>query len=285
MHSAEFRLGLRTLYIVPSRFGALWVVAAALLLLVSIQTASNSTLLLAFVMFGLMLLAMFLTHDSLQGLVLRCGQPPPCFAGEQASYPLLLESQCVRPPVRLHLRHGQEVLCERLAVGVTPISLSWRPNRRGFQLPPQLQIETIAPLGLFICWSRWTPPRPQLIWPRRRPGPVREQRPSRGGDGLDEWQDLRPVREGERPSLVDWTGAAKGRPLQAKVFRDPDHLEWILEPASGIDHERAREHLADRICQLHQRGEFYGLHLQAKKIAPGRGLRHRDACLEALATA
>ena len=46
MPSAEHRLGLRTLFIVPSRFGILWLGAALLLLLVGIQTSSNSSLLL-----------------------------------------------------------------------------------------------------------------------------------------------------------------------------------------------------------------------------------------------
>ena len=42
MPSAEFCLGLRTLYIIPSRFGMVWLATAALLLLVAIQTSSNS---------------------------------------------------------------------------------------------------------------------------------------------------------------------------------------------------------------------------------------------------
>ena len=285
MRSDEFSLDLRTLYIVPSRFGALWFVTAALLLLVAIQTSSNSTLLLAFVMLGLMLLAMFLTHDSLQGLLLRCGQPVPSFAAEKAKYPLLCESACPRPPFRLHFLNEPDVLCDQVAAGVTTISLPWTPECRGDQLPPRLQIETIAPLGLFICWSRWTPTRPQLIWPRRCSGPVIEQRPPRAGTGLDEWQDLRSVREGERPALVDWTSAAKGRPIQAKVFGDPEHADWILEPAPGIDPERAMEHLAHRICLLHQQGERYGLLIRNTRVLPGQGLQHRDACLEALARA
>ena len=88
MLSAELTLGLRNLYIIPSRFGALWLGSAALLLLVAIQTTSNSSLLLAFVMLALMLLAMFLTHDTLQGLRLRCGEPSPTFAAESATTPL-----------------------------------------------------------------------------------------------------------------------------------------------------------------------------------------------------
>lgn len=152
-------------------------------------------------------------------------------------------------------------------------------------LPPPVQIETIAPLGLFICWGRWQPLQPQLIWPRRRSGPVDERQPPRSRDGLEEWQDLRPVREGERPALVDWASAARGRPLQAKLFNDPEEPEVILAPAPGVALELAREHLADRIWRLHHGGACYGLQIQALTLAPSKGVRHRDACLEALATA
>jgi len=123
-----------------------------------------------------------------------------------------------------------------------------------------------------------------LIWPRRQQGPVAELQPPRVRDGLEEWQDLRPVREGERPALVDWASAARGRPLQAKVFNDPEEPELILAPASGVPLEVAREHLADRIWRLHHSGACYGLQIQSISLAPSQGVRHRDACLEALAT-
>ena len=282
---AELKLGHRTLYIIPSRFGALWIAAAGLLLLVAIQTGSNSTLLLAFLMLGLMLLAMFLTHDTLQGLTLRCDQPSPAFGDEPADYLLRLESSTVRPRCSLRVQGHPVVVCDRIVAGTTTLALSWVAEHRGWQLPPPVQIETIAPLGLFICWGRWQPQQPQLIWPRRRPGPVAETQPPRSIDGLEEWQDLRPVREGERPALVDWASAARGRPLQAKLFNDPEEPEVILAPAQGVALEVAREHLADRIWRLHHSGACYGLKIQAISLAPSRGVRHRDACLEALATA
>ena len=281
----EIRLGLRSLYIIPSRFGLLWLTASALLLLVAIQTSSNSTLLLAFVMLGLMFLAMFLTHDTLDGLTLRCGQPGPAFAAELSSYPLILETRSPRPPIRLRFRDGSQAVSLQLQGGLSRLALPWTPQSRGWQQPPQLQIETIAPLGLFICWTRWLPSQPQLIWPRRRSGPVAEQQASRSGHGLEEWQDLRDVRDQERPAVVDWTGAAKGRPLQAKVFNDPSNQDRMLEPASGIPLDQALEHLTQRVLQLHQLGVRYGLRLRGKTVAPGLGLRHRNACLEALATA
>ena len=281
---ADLKLGHRSLFIVPSRFGALWIAAAGLLLLVAIQTESNSTLLLAFVMLGLMLLAMFLTHDTLQGLSLRCAQPSPVFAGEAADYPVQLESAAARPRCSLRVQGHALVVCDRIAPGTTTLLLPWVAEQRGWQLPPPVQIETIAPLGLFICWGRWQPDQPQLIWPRRRPGPVAQMQPRQPTDGLEEWQDLRPVREGERPALVDWASAARGRPLQAKLFNDPGEPDVILAPAPGVALEEAREHLADRIWRLHHGGACYGLQIQGISLAPSRGERHRDACLEALAT-
>ena len=66
--------------------------------------------------------------------------------------------------------------------------------------------------------------------------------------------------------------------------RGEDHFR-LLAPAPGVALEVAREHLADRIWRLHHSGACYGLKIQTINLAPSRGVRHRDACLEALATA
>ena len=285
MPSADLVLGLRSLYIIPSRFGALWLAAVALLLLVAIQTGSNSTLLLAFLMLGLMLLAMFLTHDSLQGLSLACADSSPGFAEAPVTYSLRLRSRGPRQRLQLRFQGAAPVQLDHLSRGESLIGLSWTPSQRGWQLPPRLIVDTVAPLGLFICWTRWQPTQPQLVWPARRSGPVQEARPSAQRDGLDEWQDLRPYRDGDRQSLVDWSSAAKGRPLQVKRFREPEQPERILAPVSGIPWEQSLQHLADRIWRLDQRGEAYGLQLRGTTRPVQRGRLHRDACLELLALA
>lgn len=146
MRCDEIRLGLRSLYIVPSRFGLLWLAASALLLLVAIQTGSNSSLLLGFLMLGLMLLAMFLTHDTLHGLTLRCGQPAAAFAVENTTYPLILETRSPRPPMRLRFRDGSEAADLRLSAGITTLAL---PGLRS----------AVAGSGHPSCRSR-----PSLLW-------------------------------------------------------------------------------------------------------------------------
>ena len=54
----ELRLGPRTLYILPTRFGLLWLATAGLLYLVGLQMRSNGSLLLSFLLLGLMLLTL-----------------------------------------------------------------------------------------------------------------------------------------------------------------------------------------------------------------------------------
>ena len=93
------------------------------------------------------------------------------------------------------------------------------------------------------------------------------------------------MREGERPAVVHWASAARGRPLQAKVFNDHEQTEVVLAPAPEVALDEAREHLADRIWRLHRSGAYYGMRIRDISLAPSKGLRHRDACLEALATA
>ena len=285
MPSAEFCLGLRTLYIIPSRFGMVWLATAALLLLVAIQTSSNSTFLIAFLLLGLMFLAMFLTHDNLQGIKVRCGESSPGFAAEPINYLLVLDSPTARQRLQLRFQGQLPHQLDYLEAGETRVVLSWTPGQRGWQVPPRLLLDCVAPLGLFICWTRWQPPKPQLIWPARRRGPVQDTSLHRLRDGLEEWNDLRPLRPGERQALVDWAGVAKGRPLQVKLFRDPGDAERMLSPSAGLPWDEALEHLAERIWQLHHRGERYGLKLRGRTLAPASGIRHRDACLALLALA
>jgi hypothetical protein len=74
LNGPRVQLGLRNLYIVPTRFGWFWLGGTLLLQLVGIQLQRNGPLLLSFLMLGLFLLTLNLTHFNLQGLELaqRC---------------------------------------------------------------------------------------------------------------------------------------------------------------------------------------------------------------------
>ncbi len=86
----RLRLGLRNLYIVPTRFGWFWLAGLLLLQVVGIQLQSHGPLLLSFLMLGLLLLALHLTHFNLQGLELAAADPQPGHAHTGLAYPLRL---------------------------------------------------------------------------------------------------------------------------------------------------------------------------------------------------
>ena len=308
------RLGVRNLYIVPTAFGWWWLAGAGLLQVVAIQLQRNGPLLLSYLMLGLMLLVLHLTHFNLQGLELRCSSAEPGFAGEDLRYPLLLRSQCRREGVELGLVAvtGTAVPAPnappaRAVVAIEPgeqlLQLRWRAGQRGWQRPGRIRLQSTAPLGLFVCWGLWEPPLEQLVLPARRPGPVQlldgrsgsplrpdgdpggGRRPESGQEGSDDWRELVPHRPEDSPSRLAWKVLAQGRGRHSKRFSGAEPQELLLAPAEGVPRERALEHLSERIWQLEQQGERYGLLLDGRRLPPGSGPQHRLRCLTVLAEA
>ncbi|MEB3170268.1 MAG: hypothetical protein VKK43_02745 [Synechococcaceae cyanobacterium] len=298
LQGARVRLGLRNLYIVPTRFGWLWLAACAGLQVLAIQMQRNGPLLLSFLMLGLFLLTLHLTHLNLQGVELACGEPPPGFAGAALAYPLQLRNRSRCEGLQLGFEGGgagRGLLAPRsLDPGLHALAAPWQPQRRGWQSPGLLRLQTTAPLGLFVCWTRWRPAAPQLIYPARQEGPVQalpaegereQERPRQGRrrQGGDDWHDLRPHRPEDPPSRLAWSLLAQGRGSFSKCFTSPGEPPPLLAPDPSVPQEQALEHLSARIWQLHGQGAAYGLAVGGAPIPPGRGTAHRDRCLAALA--
>lgn len=298
----QLRLGARSVYILPTGFGVLWLLAVALLQVVGIQLQSNGALMMSFLLLGLFLLAMHLTAFNLQGLEMSCSAPPPGFADAPLTYPVVVRSRCHRDQLRIAFIQGASVR-ENTTVGVTDqeiqpgqslLSIPWQPQQRGLQRPGRLRISSSAPLGLFRCWSLWEPPMAQLVYPARCEGPVAESCSDAQGNqanlnapqsavGHDDWVDLRPHRAEEGVSRLYWKSLARGRGAHAKVFAGAQPSELLLGLQPGLPKEQALNHLSARIWALSATAHSYGLILVATTIAPGSGSRHRDQCLMALA--
>lgn len=288
----SLRLGRRTLYIFPSRFGGLWLAGVLMQLLLGIQLGSNGPLLLAFLMLALFLLALPLSHRNLEGVELRCGSPRPGFADGGLTYPLLLRCRRSCDGLRLRLGEGPETAPRSLARGEHVLPLEWRAHRRGLHRPGRLRLRSLAPLGLFVCWCRWDPPCPQLVLPARRPGPVRRLARGKGEgdegarrDGGDHWRDLRPHRPGDSGSRTAWKLLARGRGRHVKTFSDRSPMAVLLAPDPSVPFEQALEHLCAHICHLEAQRIPYGLVLEGRSLPVGSGRPHRDRCLAALALA
>lgn len=291
----ELRLGLRNLYILPTRFGWLWLLSCVVLYVLGINGGSNGPLLLGFLGTGLFLICLHLSQFNLQGLRLRCGTPAGGFAGEPIGYPLLLSSRVQRFGVRLRFRGTESDAPLTVPAGDEEVTVSWTPSERGERRPGRLRIWSTAPMGLFHCWSVWEPSVPQLIYPPRIGGPVAvvgsgEKRPgtapgAQRGNGSEDWSELRPHRQEEGLARLAWKQLARSGGRFSKRFEDPQPRHGPLAPHPDVPWERALAHLCARIVQLGQTAEPFGLQLPGETIPLGSGRSHRDRCLRALALA
>lgn len=292
---AQLRLTLGNLYILPTGFGGLWLLGTAVLYLLGINTSSNGPLLLAFLCTGLFLLSLFLTQFNLQGLILKTAQPPPGFAGQLVTYPIQLNSGCERHGLRLEFRHQPLQLQPCIKAGLSWCSPCWRPVRRGLQSPGRLKLSSKAPLGLFVCWSYWEPPEPQLIYPAAVAGPVlehweanQEMRDISQGSvqpgGAEDFRELKPHRPEEGLQRVAWKQLARGRGWLSKSFESPAEQQRILALDLQVPLEQGLEHLCARILELEQLQEGFALQLpNGLRMSHGHGRAHTESALRALA--
>lgn len=283
--SPELMLGHRNLYILPSGFGCIWLLSTAALYVLGINSRSNTPVLLAFLMLGLMLLGLFLTHMNLQGLRLRVMPQESGFSGQELTYWIETESRYWRPS--LSWKWLTESAPPEQSLHISPgrqrLSLSWMSSRRGKQTPGRLLLQTTAPLGLFRCWCYWEPPEPIWVAPARRSGPVQEHNPNQL-PGTDLFSDLRPWREEEGPQRLDWKAKARGRGLFSKRFSSPSSPELWLAPVPYLPLERALEHLCHKVTQDLSGGSAVGLALpNGQWLAPAKGPGHLQRCLQVLA--
>ena len=283
--SEQLHLNHRNLYILPSRFGGLWLLTAGVLYLLGINSRSNGPVLLAFVMGAVLLLSLFLTHLNLQGLSLQALPQRPCLAGETTTYRLETHSHCHRPSLKWRWLQADAPpqQCLHLAPGHHRLNLTLQAPGRGQHLPGRLLLHTTAPLGLFRCWCYWEPPTPIWVAPARRPGPVVELSGNRtsGGDLLE---GLRPWRQEEGWLRLDWKAQARGRGWLAKNFVSETSSELWLAPAPQLPLETALEHLCDRLLRDITAGRAVGLVLaDGSGLNPSSDRDHLERCLKALA--
>src|SRR5205807_122062 len=133
-----------------------------------------------------------------------------------------------------------------------------------------LSAPTAHPFGLFRAWTWLHAPIEMLVYPRPAgslPMPAESgAKPgarSRGGSEADEWQGLRPFRDGDSPRQVDWKAYAREAPLLVKEY-SPAGSELRMFDFGRLtdpDVEVRLSQLARWVVDAEAHGERYGLAL------------------------
>lgn len=290
--SLPLRLGMRRIYVLPTRFGLFFAVSVFAMLLTALNYDNASALILCFFAAALGHNALFATFRNLHGLRVESLRALPVFAGE----PLLLRIELCegegrdRDALRLH-RGSVEVLFAVPARGRCEVELAIPTQRRGIFPLGTLRIATSAPYGLFVAWSYLHPDTTLLVYPRpETDGPplptIGEQgeitTARRGGEepeGLREW------RRGDPMRLIAWRASARADRLLSKELAEAASAEVELryEELSGLDHEARIARLTRWVLLAEREGRRYALRVPGSVLPPGHGPEHLDRCLSTLA--
>jgi uncharacterized protein (DUF58 family) len=289
----------RNIYILPTRAGLAFAAVLVVMLLASINYQLSLGYVLTFLLAGAGFVSMHMTHNTLRGMTLHLRPPASGFAGQAMPLEIVLASpKRTQHGVGLAFEHeatrGPSVFVDVPAGGQAVAHLAFVPPHRGRHMLPTLRVQTRYPLGLFQAWSVWKPAAHALAWPQPEvpaapwpslpaaPGEAAQAQRSDSGD----FDGVRAYRRGDALKRVVWKKVAKGGDLVSRdhvnALQQELWFDWQHAQLAGTEPRLSR--MAAWVLAADGAGLSHGLRLPGVEIAPGSGIAHRRASLDALAT-
>jgi len=287
-------IGRRRVYILPTQLGAGYAALLFAMLLGGLNYGNNLALAFTFVLAAGGWVAMHQCHRNLAGLRLAPAGTRAPYAGDPAEFSFALSSAYARNDLVLSAAGGAAPPASVGAGSATTVSVLAPTTRRGRVPLGRLRIESTFPLGLFRAWTWVHPELECLVYPRPAPrdreGPPPAIEAGSAHDGRargeEDFAGLRAFRDGDPPRRIAWKAWARGGELVVKQFVGAARAPVVLDlaDAPGRDLEARLARLARWVVDAEERGDRYGVRLEARETGPGTGLAHRNRCLAQLAT-
>lgn len=293
--TSAITLSHRSLFIFPSREGWGFALVLGLTFIGAVNYQNSLGHVLAFLLLALGHLSIHHTFRNLSGLRLRLGHCPPVFAGEPASFPVLLESASGRayPALELGFTEPPCVFID-VAPGALAVARLQAPTeRRGWLTPSRVYVATHYPLGIMRCWSWLAFEGRCLVYPKPLAPPElpgaglgdEAQSGRRESAGSEDYAGLRRYHAGDSLRQIDWKALARERGLFSKQFVESTgglaRLDY--EAFAGVAEELRLSYLCFLVLRAEQEGTRYALYLPGESIAADLGAAHQERCLTALA--
>ena len=280
----------RRIYVLPTPFGAFFVVLLAVMLVGALNYNNNPALLLALLLAGAANTSLFAAHLQLSGLVVAAVDAEPVPAGSPMALRVHLRADPARPRHGLQLALDDARAFASLVDGAGEARLSLPTRRRGWLQPGRITLATTRPLGLARAWAYAWPAEPLLVYPRpESDGPPL---PQGAGDAPqarlhptgDDVHHLRAYRRGDSRRAIAWKPSARHGALLVREYEQPQGADVVLDWAAlALPHEDRIGRLARWVDEAERQGRRYRLQLPRQTIGPASGAAHRHACLRALA--
>lgn len=289
----------KRIYIVPTRFGLVFLLGACIMLLVGAAYQNNLVNLLAFFMLSVIFVAMVQTHNNLKDVIVETVEADSGFAGKNFLVTTILHNSSRETRYRLEtgLRKKKiisvyENVLPLLGQGSLKLRSSYECERRGRYALRETKVSTVYPLGLFHAWIWFDISAEYFVYPAPagdRPLPTggagEENRGPFASQGGEDFHGHRRYERGDSPRHIDWKARARGRPLMVKEFTEgaPSAIliDWFA--LEGHDTEARLSQLTAWVEEAKRRKLPFALRLPRFERGVGLGHVHVSRCLEALA--
>jgi len=292
--ASSVRLQHKSIYVLPTRQGLLFMFVLAVMWLLGTNYQNNLVLATAFLLMGIMCISILHTFKNLSGLRLSAIACRPVFAGQYASFEVLLEPAPKSSYENVIISFEDHVA---LAVDLAQASeqrlhLSTKTHRRGWFEPGRLLIKTVYPLGLFRAWSWVQLDMKALVYPNPLPSampPVKAETSHQGElsspENNEDFQGFTRYQNGAPLTHIAWKKFARGAGLHLKDYTGYQSqqvwLDW--DSLAGLDMETRLSQLCYWTVELAKTQNEFGLRLPGCMIDLGMGSAHQEQVLRALA--
>jgi uncharacterized protein (DUF58 family) len=282
----------RHIYVMPTRFGFWFGVLLGLTALGGLNFNNNMTLLLGFLLSSIAMLTTLLAYRNLVGITVTGVLSKPVFAGESASFRVLLKNGEERNRFAIQAISPESVDCIDIEPQMTQqLSLQQLAPLRGWMEMQPFRIENRFPLGLFRAWSVIIPRARCLIYPEPTPNPPPLPNTGRGDYGAENKGEgehvhgLREYQQGDPLRRIAWRASARHQKLYSREMESPSEeaceLNWYLM-GSGNTEEKLSI-LTAWILRAERSQIPYSLEMPGAALPSDLGEDHRNSCLEILA--
>ena len=287
-HTLEYR----HIYVMPTRFGVLFGVLLALMVIAGLNFNNNMSLMLGFLLASTVMLTTLLAYRNLVGTTLHGVIAKPVFNGENATFRILLRNNEARMRYSITVNSDEGRDCSDIAPqGTQRLELTQQTWQRGWMEMDPFRVENRFPLGMFRAWSVIVPRERCLVYPTPATHAPPLPRTGRGeygaarrGEG-EHFHGLREYQPGDPIRQIAWRTSARHEKLYSRQMESPSEeaceLNWYLM-GSGNTEEKLSI-LAAWILRAERRQIPYSLEMPGAALPAELGEEHRDACLEILA--
>jgi uncharacterized protein (DUF58 family) len=301
---SEIELVQRRIYVLPSLRGWAVIVIAVILLLVGVNYQLSLAYVVAFLLGGLMQVALHATYRNLRGVIIRVGKSPRCVAGESLHFPITIASperaregiSVTRLVEKGKAARAAIISSKRVRVEAdaqTVYSIKVFAGTRGVVPFGRVLIESRAPYGVIRAWSyahfEWVglvEPAPETPYPELPHSEGEDAQKAKRSDVAHDPDSLREYVAGDSLKRVAWKQVAKSGEWYTRTGeagqRGEVELSWHATNLSDTEARLSR--MAAWIDRARNENAAFSLTLPNGHLPLADSAPHHDEALMMLAT-